>query len=170
MNHGLIALEALRGHDSAQPLLAEDREDLSRKRSAVQQSLTADIDQMLGPLGYSRSRDTWRKAGTVAISALQFQKGQYGFGAFFNAGAGIRWTLQDLRFHRLSEFCPELGNQAPDELSYLRLHDDPAFRKAILTVIRARMVPWMEARHGLSGAFTKRHPADMRRVSLFTDS
>jgi hypothetical protein len=68
---------------------------------------------------------------------------------------------------RLAQFCPELGNQAPDELSYLRLHDDEAFRTGILTVIRARIIPWMEANHRLPGPFLRPDPGDMRRVALF---
>ncbi len=116
-----------------------------------------------------RAGDTWRRTSALAVSTLQFQKGQHGFGAFLNASAGPRWAAHRLPLHRLARFCPELGNQAPDELSYLRLHDDDAFRAGILTVIRTRMVPWMQARHGLPGVFRRLDPAAMRRVPVFAD-
>jgi hypothetical protein len=57
----------------------------------------------------------------------------------------------------------------PGALCYLRLHEEPASRDAILTVIRARVIPWMPARHGLPGVFRRIDPAAMRRVPVFAD-
>ncbi|MCU0908014.1 MAG: DUF4304 domain-containing protein [Rhodobacteraceae bacterium] len=163
----LIPPDLLRGHHRARPQTTDEQADLATKRKAVQARLTQDIDAILAPLGYTRTGDTWQRTSALATSALQFQKGQHGFGAFINASAGPRWAARTLPLHRLAHFCPELGNQAPDEMSYLRLHDDPAFRDGVLRVIRARIVPWMEARHGIAGVLRREAPADMRRVPLF---
>jgi hypothetical protein len=165
----MIPLALLRGHDRARPATEADRAALAAKRAAIQATLTREIDALLVPLGYVRTGDSWRRTSALAVSTLQFQKGQHGFGAFLNAAAGPRWAAHRLPLHRLARFCPELGNQAPDELSYLRLHDDDAFRAGILTVIRTRMVPWMQARHGLPGVFRRLDPAAMRRVPVFAD-
>ncbi len=166
----LIAPGTLHGQDSPLPVEKDDRDALAAKRTAVKRVMTKEIEAILGPLGYVRAGDTWRRNSALATSALQLQSSTYGFGAFINAFAGPRYRAQFMPPHRLARFCPELGLQAPDELPYLRLHDDPAFRTGILTVVRARMVPWMQARHGMGWMVRRLDPADMRRVPLFATS
>jgi hypothetical protein len=163
----LIAPDALLRQDTRIPVEKDDHDALAAKRTAIKRVMTNEIEAILGPLGYVRAGDTWRRNSALATSALQLQSSTYGFGLFINAFAGPRHRSQFLPPHRLAKFCPELGLRAPDELGYLRLHDDPAFRAGILTVVRARMVPWMQARHGLLGMVRRPDPADMIRVPVF---
>ena len=177
--HGLplISKASIRRIDRTYPASAEDYAALVRKRKAVQRQLTREIDALLGPLGYERKGAEWRKITGCGRSCFGFQKSQYGFDCFFNAGARgaleptqpFASTPDGIRFSRMADFCPEMpGHDAADELSYVRLHDDPAFCNGVMTVFRARMVPWMEARHGLSAVRAIPGPSIMRSVRIFS--
>jgi hypothetical protein len=170
--HGLplICQAALRRTAPCYPTSVAEKEAWKAQRASVQRLLTAKLDRLLFPLGYRRDGGAWHKASAFARSELQFQKGQHGFECFFNAGVGPRWLARPLRLHRLARFCPEMGNDAVDAIPYGRLHDDPDFRAAILAVLQARMIPWMEAGHGLRGLAFRTAPEDMRATGIFEDA
>ena len=174
----LISKDSIRRADTAYPASGEEYAELVRKRTAVQRGLTREIDALLKPLGYEKKGAEWRRISRSGRSCFGFQKSQYGFNCYFNAGAlgalEPRWqphasTQDGIQFFRMADFCPEmLGNDVADELSYVRLHDDPAFRSGVMTVFRARMVPWMEARHGLSSVRAIPGPSIMKSVRIFS--
>ena len=166
----LIRQATLRRIAPCYPGSAADQAVLTAQRSAVQKRLTAMLDGLLSPLGYRRGEGAWRKASALARSEFQLQKGRHGVDCYVNAGIGPRWPARPLRLHRLAAFCPEMGIEAPDALPYARLQDDPAFQAAILAVIEARVIPWMEAAHGLRGLIFPRAPGAMRGIRIFEDA
>jgi hypothetical protein len=178
--HGLplISKDSIRSIDAAYPALSEDYAELARKRTAVQGKLTREIDALLKPLGYERKGAEWRRISRSGRSCFEFQKSRYGFDGYFNAGARgalesaqLSASTEDgIRFFRMADFCPEMpGNDAADGLSYLRLHDDQAFCNGVMTVFRARMVPWLEARHTLAAITAMPKPSIMGSVRIFSD-
>jgi Domain of unknown function (DUF4304) len=178
--HGLplIAKDSIRRIDFAYPASSEDYAELVRKRTAVQRKLTREIDALLKPLGYEKKGSEWRKISGCGRSCFEFQKSRYGFDFYFNAGARgalepaqpSASTPDGIRFFRMADFCPEMpGNDAADALSYVRLHDDPAFCNGVMTVFRARMIPWMEARHALIAVRALPRPSIMGSVRIFSD-
>jgi Domain of unknown function (DUF4304) len=178
--HGLplITKDSIRRIDSAYPATEEEYAELVRKRVAVQRRLTREIDTLLKPLGYERKGAEWRRISRSGRSCFEFQKSRHGFDGYFNAGARsalesaqLHASTQDgIRFFRLADFCPEMPrNDAADALSYLRLHDDPAFCNGVMTVFRARMVPWLEARHALPAIMAMPEPSIMGSVRIFSD-
>jgi len=170
-DHGLALIRqaTLRATTRRYPVSSSEQDELTRKRAEVQRLLTAELDVALRSLGYERDGGAWRKVGAFARGEFQFQKSQHGFDCYFNAGIGPRWPAREPTLHRLARFCPEMAHEAPDALPYVRLHDDPPYRAAIMTVIRARMIPWMEAQHGLLGLARRLAPEDMRHVRIFED-
>jgi Domain of unknown function (DUF4304) len=178
--HGLplITRDSIRRIDCAYPASSEEYAELMRKRTVVQRGLTREIDALLKPLGYERKGAEWRRISRSGRSCFEFQKSRYGFDFYFNAGA--RGALEPeqphastqggIRFFRMAEFCPEMPrNDAADALPYVRLHDDPAFCNGVMTVFRARMVPWLEARHTLPAIKAMRKPSIMGSVRIFSD-
>lgn len=178
MHPVLIRAESIRATESpCVPRTGADYDALALERSQVQRSLTTELDALLLPLGYQRKGSDWSKNSVHGRSVLNFQKGQNGLACYFNAGV---MTLLERaspigshssggsRYFRLAAFCPELPkNFVADALHYARLHDDAAFRNGVLTVIRARVIPWLEARH--SHWFRSPAPEDMRRIRIFED-
>lgn len=182
-DHGLplIPLDSVRRTEIEMylPKSNEEYEVLKKKRASVQRKLAKEINALLEPLGYERTGSEWRKTSRFGRSYLGFQKSHYGFGCFFNAGTlgtqevpsqTLANTHDGIQWHRIAEFCPELPhNDVADELPYVRLHDDAGFRNGVMTVIRARMIPWMEARHKASAMIRMPSPADMVAVKIFTE-
>jgi Domain of unknown function (DUF4304) len=168
----------------AKPGSAEDMRnmlhpDLKTIRMAVSKALAAEISKALLPLGYERKGNNWRKASHFGRSILQIQKSTYGFGLFINVGtlsvieskipfylygAPDRFVLK-----RFGAFCPELPQIDYDtgEFHYVKLHEDMAFRDAVMTVILTRLIPWIEARHKLLSLFSLPNPKDMAKAPLF---
>jgi Domain of unknown function (DUF4304) len=178
--HGLplITKDSIRRIDSAYPATEEEYAELVRKRAAVQRRLTREIGALLKPLGYERKGAEWRRISRSGRSCFEFQKSRYGFDGYFNAGARSALefaqphasTQDGIRFFRMADFCPEMPrNDAADALSYVRLHDDPEFCNGVMTVFRARMVPWMEARHALAAIKPMPKPSIMGSVKIFSD-
>jgi hypothetical protein len=182
-DHGLplIPLDSVRGTEIGiyLPNSNEEYEVLKKKRASVQRKLAKEINAMLEPLGYERTGSEWRKTSPFGRSYFGFQKSHYGFGCFFNAGTlgtldvpspTLANTHDGIQCHRIAKFCPELPhNDVADELCYVRLHDDAGFRNGVMTVIQARMIPWMEARHRASAMIRMPSPADMVAVKIFTE-
>ena len=180
-NHGLplIPLDSVRRTERYLPKSNEEFEVLKKKRASVQRKLAKEINAMLEPLGYERTGSEWRKTSRFGRSYFGFQKSHYGFGCFFNAGTLGKLevpsqtranTIDGIQCHRIAKFCPELPhNDVVDQLCYVRLHDDAGFRNGVMTVIQARMIPWMEARHGASAMIRMPSPADMVAVKIFTE-
>jgi hypothetical protein len=86
----LIAPDSLLRQDTRIPVEKDDRDALAAKRTAIKRVMTKEIEAILGPLGYVRAGDTWRRNSALATSALQLQSSTYGFGLFINAFAGPR--------------------------------------------------------------------------------
>jgi hypothetical protein len=180
-DHGLplIPLDSVRRTERYLPKSNEEFEVLKKKRASVQRKLAKEINAMLEPLGYERTGSEWRKTSRFGRSYFGFQKSHYGFGCFFNAGTlgtldvpspTLANTPDGIQCHRIAKFCPELPhNDVADELCYVRLHDDAGFRNGVMTVIQARMIPWMEARHRASAMIRMPSPADMVAVKIFTE-
>jgi hypothetical protein len=180
-DHGLplIPLDSVRRTERCLPKSNEEFEVLKKKRASVQRKLAKEINAMLEPLGYERTGSEWRKTSPFGRSYFGFQKSHYGFGCFFNAGTlgtldvpspTLANTHDGIQCHRIAKFCPELPhNDVADELCYVRLHDDAGFRNGVMTVIQARMIPWMEARHRASAMIRMPSPADMVAVKIFTE-
>jgi Domain of unknown function (DUF4304) len=178
--HGLplITKDSIRRIDSAYPASSEEYAEFARKRTAVQRRLTREIDALLKPLGYEKKGSEWRKISGFGRSCFEFQKSRYGFDGYFNAGArgalepeqSHANTQDGIRFFRMADFCPEMPrNDAADALSYIRLHDDPAFCDGVMTVFRARMVPWLKVRHGLIAIKSMPPPSVTRCIRIFSD-
>ncbi len=178
--HGLpqISKDSIRRIDTAYPASEAEYAELVRKRTAVQRGLTREIDALLKPLGYERKGAEWRRISSSGRSCFEFQKSRYGFDFYFNAGARgalepaqpSASTPDGIHFFRMANFCPEMpGNDAADAMSYERLHDDPAFGNGVMTVFRARMIPWMEARHGLLAIRSMPPPSVTGSVRIFSD-
>ncbi len=179
--HGLplISKGSIRRIDTIYPASDEEYAALARKRKAVQRQLTREINALLEPLGYERKGAEWRRITGCGRSCFEFQKSQYGFGCYFNAGAlgafevpsrTFANTLDGIQFSRIADFCPEMpSNDIADELSYVRLHDDAAFCDGVMSVFRARMVPWLEARHRLSALRAMPQPSVTGLVRIFSD-
>jgi Domain of unknown function (DUF4304) len=175
----LFPKDSIRRIDDAYPASSEEYAELVRKRTAVQRKLTREIDALLKPLGYEKKGSEWRKITRHGRSCFEFQKSSYGFDCFFNAGAlgalepraqTYANTPDGIRFFRMANFCPEMpGNDAADALSYVRLHDDPAFYNGVMIVFRARMVPWMEARHRRLAVRAMPPPSIMKAVRIFSE-
>jgi hypothetical protein len=182
-DHGLplIPLDSVRGTEIEiyLPNSNEEYEVLKKKRASVQRKLTKEINALLEPLGYERTGSEWRKKSRFGRSYFGFQKSHYGFGCFFNAGTLGKLevpsqtranTIDGIQCHRIAEFCPEMPhNDVADELPYVRLHDDTGFCNGVTTVIRARMIPWMEARHKAFAMIRMPSPADMVAVKIFLE-
>lgn len=157
----------------------EGLEVLRKKRASMQKKLAKEINVILEPLGYERTESEWRKTSPFGRSYFDFQKSHYGFGCYFSAGTlGARDTPNPtlanthdgFQWQRIAEFLPELPhNKRPDQLCYLCLHDNDGFSNAVMTVIQARMIPWMEARHRESSLISMPSPADMVAVKIFTE-
>lgn len=177
----LINPEIFRTLDAGSPDMMRNLQhpNLKSMRNDVVNSLTADIDALLKPLGYEKTGLEWRKTSFCGMSLLQIQRSRYGFGLFINVGRLARggpvptypagtfrpWFVLE----RPSKFCPELRKRGChiDELYYLRLHEDPAFRNAILTVVRQRMIPWLEVRHSKWSLIWMPSCQNMAKVPLF---
>jgi Domain of unknown function (DUF4304) len=178
--HGLplITKDSIRRIDTVYPASSEDHAELVRKRTAVRRRLTREIDALLKPLGYEKKGSEWRKISISGRSCFGFQKSSYGFACYFNAGArgaleptqSHASTPDGIHFFRMADFCPEMpGNDVADGLPYMRLHDDPAFCSGVMTVFRARMVPWLESRHRRLPMRAMPPPSIMKAVRIFSD-
>src|SRR5262245_29334865 len=155
------------------------RPDLKAIRAKVFKTLVAEFDATLRPLGYDRTGTEWRKASKFGRSILQLQKSRYGFNLYINVGrlprfvliprTGMSGTRDGFVLARFQDFCPELPQRdyENDSLYYVKLHENAAFRDAVITIVRSRLVPWIEARHkGLSLIFLP-SPEHMAKVPLF---
>ena len=175
----LISKDSIRETDLVYPASGSEYEELVSKRKSVQRGLTREIDGLLNPLGYERKNGEWRKRSLAGINCFGLQKSTYGFYGFFNAGAlgafeapnrASANTEEGISFYRMANFCPEMPyNDVADGLSYSRLHDDPEFRNGVMTVLRARMVPWMEVRHRRAGFIGMPSPSVMGSVRIFSE-
>lgn len=176
----LISTDSLRRAKPVFPQTKAEFDILKKKRVAVQRRMTKEIDGLLLPLGYERRGNEWRRTSVYGRSFLGFQKSHYGFGCFFNTGTmgrlevpsrTLAGTADGFQLHRIANFCPELPhNDVAGELNYVCLHDDPGFHAAVMTVLRARMIPWMEARHRASALVAMPKPEDMAKVKIFADA
>lgn len=176
---------------------------LEHKRQVIQQRMAQEFDALLCPLGFQRKGSRWRKASAHGEIEFYFQKGKWGTECFLNvavrrAGNPHKTTEGANGFSvldvRMGDFCPELPSSTrPDGLSYVRLHDEPAFHRAVMRVFAARMVPWMMVLHQprpapapvqkigfLARLFSVKHtaepmparyprPEEMRSIPLFSD-
>ncbi len=176
----LPATAIFREENREYPMSEADVVMLRRKRSVVQTVLADAFDALLLPLGYARTAPgDWRKTSIWGRSAFNFQKDSRGFSCFINAAVLGRWergagananTADGFSYQRLAAFCPDIPvSRRPDALSYVRLHDDDAFLQAVLAVVEARIIPWLEARHRAGVLLGSRAPADMRAVPLFME-
>ena len=121
------------------------------KRPAIQQRMTQAFDTLLRPLGFQRKgKSHWRKTSALGESTFWFQKGKWGFECCLNVavrpaesadkGPDDGWE----RYERMGQFCPELPSALrPDQMHYVRLHDDPADYDAVMRLFALRRVPWM---------------------------
>jgi hypothetical protein len=173
----LIDPASIRRKDLIYPADAGQYEELKKQRGSVQRQLTKELDALLLPLGYLRSNSEWRKVSPYGRSYFYFQKSRYGFGCFFNAGTLgtmqaplVANTEDGIQTFRIVNFCPELPhNDVADELSYERLATDIEFRDGVMTIVRARIVPWLEARHRLASTGRMPSPEDMVKIAIFKD-
>jgi Domain of unknown function (DUF4304) len=153
--------------------------DLKTIRKRVVKTLVADLEATLEPLGYERKGTEWRKASKFGRSILQLQKSRYGFCLYINVGRLPRFVLlprtsmsgtpDGFVLTRFQSFCPELSqiDHENDSLHYVKLHEDAAFRDAVVTIVRSRLVPWIEARHKRSSLIFLPLPRHMTKVPLF---
>ena len=153
--------------------------ELKAIRTSAVKALAADIDATLQPLGHERSGNEWRKASTFGRSILQLQKSNYGYSFYINVGTLPRvapktpshnsGTPDGFILARFGQFCPELpqSDYETDQLYYVKLHEDTAFGNAVLTIVRERLIPWIEARHKASSLVGLPSPKDMAKVPLF---
>ncbi len=179
MSH-LIDPELFRRVAAGSPayMRAVSHPDLEAIRSGVVKSLTAEIDAALLPLAYERNGAAWRKSSRFGRGILQLQKSTYGFGLYINAGRASHVQLltpsafagpEGFIYTRLAKFCPELDQRTYqiDELYYLNFHDSVAFKDAVMTVVQARLIPWIEQRHKPSSLFRLSTPEAMATTPLF---
>jgi hypothetical protein len=103
------------------------------------------------------------KAASLAMEAvdesvyLAIQKDRRGFGCFINAGVrhfpsvgpyqlALPKTLDHFYVARLANFLPDLHPiHQPDDLHYVRLAEDERYRRFIIAIVVARIVPWLDA-------------------------
>ena len=153
--------------------------DLKAIRVAVVKALGTAIHAALKPLGYERKGNDWRKGSMFGRSILEIQRSQYGFALYINVGMLPRWPRQiplfipglryDFDLKRPFLFCPELPQRdyELDQLHYVKFHESAAFKDAVLTIVRARLIPWVEARHTASSLLSLPSPQDMAQAPLF---
>lgn len=133
-----------------------------------------DLHGILGPLGYTRTADEWRRSSLHGHTLVQLQRARSGDRCFVNAGARGRWeraphdlagTHDGFALVRPGAFCPDFpADCRPDGFSYVRLHDDPPFRAAVLALLEQRIVPWLERRHTWAARVSMPAPGDMARA------
>jgi len=153
--------------------------DLKAIRAKVLKTLVAELEATLKPLGYDRKGTEWRKASKFGRSILQLQKSRYGFCLYINVGRLPRFVLiprysmsgtrDGFALTRFQSFCPELPQKdyENDSLYYVKLHENAAFRDAVVAIVRARLIPWIEARHKARSVIFLPLPEQMAKVPLF---
>ena len=147
--------------------------DLKMIRTRVLKTLAAELEATLKPLGYARKGTEWRKTSKFGTGILELQKSRTGFCLYINVARLPRVVLlpgSTFRFQtRFLFFCPELPqiDYEIDSLYYAKLHENTAFRDAVITIVRARLIPWIEARHKRSSLIFSPLPSHMTRVPLF---
>ena len=72
--------------------------------------------------------------------------------------ATYRWTCPD---------CKQKGDYDADELHYVKLYENSEFKDAVMTVVRSRLIPWIETRHKVLSLVWLPRPEDMTKVPLF---
>jgi hypothetical protein len=178
---GLINPEVFRRTELGSPDYMRNltHPELKAIRTSVVKALAAEIDAILRPSGHERSGNEWRKVSMLGRSLLQLQKGSHGYAFYINVGTLPRLAAATPSYNagtpdgfvltRFGQFCPELpqSDYEIDQLYYVKWHEDAAFGNAVLTVIRERLVPWIEARHKPSSLIALPGPKDMAKAPLF---
>ena len=153
--------------------------DLKSIRAKVLKTLVAELDTTLRLLGYERNGTKWRKASKFGRSFLQLQKSSYGFNLYINVGplphfvlvprSSRSGTRDGFVLTRFQAFCPELPQRdyENDSLYYVKLHENAAFRDAVIAIVRFRLIPWIEARHKALSMILLPLPEHMAKVPLF---
>jgi hypothetical protein len=153
--------------------------ELTAIRTSVINAVAAEIDATLQPSGYQRTGNHWRKVSMLGRSLLQLQKDSHGHAFYINVGTLPRLAAATSSYNagtpdgfvltRFGQFCPELpqSDYGIDQLYYVKWHEDAAFRTAVLTVVRERLIPWIEARHKPSSLIALPGPKDMAKTPLF---
>jgi hypothetical protein len=107
----------------------------------------------LKPLGFKKTRATWRRSSAETILVLNVQKSEFGPALYLNLGVflrrlGAETTPPEYRCHlrtRLDRLCEDAG-ALEEALDLESAVSDAERQRCVVSAIVQRGLPWLEAR------------------------
>jgi hypothetical protein len=126
------------------------------KREAAFALICAAIDGIAAPMRYTRKGTTWSRSSPQGRTIINLHRNQYGWYAEINlrlilpnGEAATVGAWADGGELDLGQFCKpgDARSAQPGRLAYVDISDDPTTLDAVMTVLRTRALPWLDAHH-----------------------
>lgn len=128
------------------------------KREAAVALLCETITSIATPFGYLCKGTTWSRQTAQGRSAVNLQRGRYGWNAFINLRfvtaqgtppMGADWADAGTDDIRINRFCQgdEAQNLKDGAIAYLDAQENSAILHFAMQILQSRALPWLDAHH-----------------------